>query len=175
MSGSGISWAICKSAPCSRQITTPAPHHSAAQPTASKHWSRTKTFFISPTPHHCYQVSWYDAKVNGEWISSGRPVLLATKIHTTPIIPSVHRWMKKGWSHGWGQYFEFRFQCYDTTYSQRFYSGPSEWGKPRENVEEINNDGQQLLKNVNEVRYRSSYCFHPCYLCGSGPLKWISL
>jgi len=24
-SGSGISWAICKSAPCSRQITTPAP------------------------------------------------------------------------------------------------------------------------------------------------------
>ena len=28
MSGSGISWAICKSAPCSRQITTPAPHHS---------------------------------------------------------------------------------------------------------------------------------------------------
>ena len=47
VSGSGISWAICKSAPRSRQITTPAPHHSvfywpdalpAAQPTASKHW-----------------------------------------------------------------------------------------------------------------------------------------
>ena len=46
VSGSGISWAICKSAPCSRQITTPAPHHSVfyrpdalpvAQPTASKH------------------------------------------------------------------------------------------------------------------------------------------
>ena len=46
--GSGISWAICKSAHRSRQITTPAPHHSvfyrpdalpAAQPTASKHWS----------------------------------------------------------------------------------------------------------------------------------------
>ena len=45
--GSGISWAICKSAPRSRQITTPAPHHSvfyrldalpAAQPTASRHW-----------------------------------------------------------------------------------------------------------------------------------------
>ena len=28
MSGSGISWAICKSAPCTRQITMPAPHHS---------------------------------------------------------------------------------------------------------------------------------------------------
>ena len=46
VSGSGISWAICKSAPRSRQITTPAPHHSdfyrpdalpAAQPTMSKH------------------------------------------------------------------------------------------------------------------------------------------
>jgi len=50
VSGNGISWAICKSAPCSRQITTPAPHHSvfyrpdalpAAQPTASKHWRHT--------------------------------------------------------------------------------------------------------------------------------------
>ena len=28
VSGSGNSWAICQSAPCSRQITTPAPHHS---------------------------------------------------------------------------------------------------------------------------------------------------
>jgi len=46
VSGSGISWAICKSAPRTRQITTPATHHSvfyrpdalpAAQPTASKH------------------------------------------------------------------------------------------------------------------------------------------
>ena len=47
VSGSGISWAICQSALCSRQTTTPVPHHSvfyrpdalpAAQPTASKHW-----------------------------------------------------------------------------------------------------------------------------------------
>ena len=45
--GSGISWAICKCAPRTKQITTPAPHHSdfyrpdalpVAQPTASKHW-----------------------------------------------------------------------------------------------------------------------------------------
>ena len=44
VSGSGISWAMCKSAPRARQITMPAPHHSvfyrpdalpAAQPTAS--------------------------------------------------------------------------------------------------------------------------------------------
>ena len=47
VSGSGISWAICKSAPSYRQITTPAPYHSVfyrpdalpvAQPTVSKHW-----------------------------------------------------------------------------------------------------------------------------------------
>jgi len=47
VSGSGIRWAIYKSAPRSRQITTPAPHHSvfyrpdalpAAQPIVSKHW-----------------------------------------------------------------------------------------------------------------------------------------
>jgi len=28
MGGSGISWAVCKSAPSSRQITIPAPYHS---------------------------------------------------------------------------------------------------------------------------------------------------
>jgi len=48
-SGSGISWAICMSATRSRQITTPAPHHSVfykpdalpvAQPTVSKHWKK---------------------------------------------------------------------------------------------------------------------------------------
>ena len=52
VSGSGISWAICKSTYRSRQITTPAPHHSVfyrpdalpvAQPTVSKHWRRTST------------------------------------------------------------------------------------------------------------------------------------
>ena len=53
VSGSGISWAICKSAPHSRQITMPAPHHSVfyrpyalpvAQPTASKHSLITRKF-----------------------------------------------------------------------------------------------------------------------------------
>ena len=47
VSGSSISWAICKSAPRSRQITMPTPHRSvfyrpdalpAAQSTASEHW-----------------------------------------------------------------------------------------------------------------------------------------
>jgi len=47
VSGNGISWTICKSAPHSRQTTTPALHRSvfyrldalpAAQPTVSQHW-----------------------------------------------------------------------------------------------------------------------------------------
>ena len=46
VSGSGISWAICKSAPRPRHITMPAPHHSVfgrldalptTQPMVSKH------------------------------------------------------------------------------------------------------------------------------------------
>jgi len=62
VSGSGISWAVCKSAASSRQITMPAPHHSVfyrpdalpvAQPTASKHWRHwewTKlVFFVAQT------------------------------------------------------------------------------------------------------------------------------
>ena len=50
VSGSGINWAICKSALHSRHTATPAPHHSvflrpdalpAAQPTTPKHWRQT--------------------------------------------------------------------------------------------------------------------------------------
>jgi len=57
VSGSGISWVVCKSAPRSRQITTPAPQHSvfyrpdalpAAQPTASKHWMTYTMDTLSP-------------------------------------------------------------------------------------------------------------------------------
>ena len=52
VSGSGISWAVCKSASSCRQITMPVPHHSffyrpdalpAAQPTASRHWRHILT------------------------------------------------------------------------------------------------------------------------------------
>ena len=47
--GSGISWGICKSAPRSRQITTPAPHHSRSM-TSVKYivfwplWSQSRTY-----------------------------------------------------------------------------------------------------------------------------------
>ena len=60
-SGSGISWATCKSAPCSRQITTPAPHHSVfyrpdalpvAQPTALKQ----KVESINHKKNNCKEI-----------------------------------------------------------------------------------------------------------------------
>ena len=50
VSGSGISWAICRSATCSRQITMPIPLHSifyrpdvlpATEPTASERWRQS--------------------------------------------------------------------------------------------------------------------------------------
>ena len=45
VSGSGISWAICKSAPCSRQITTPAPHYSVFyRVDVSMKWPAQKRF-----------------------------------------------------------------------------------------------------------------------------------
>ena len=71
VSGSGIRWAVYKSAPRSRQITTPAPLYSvfyrpdalpAAQPTASKHWRLIYllTYFLAYLLNqnsHCASVS----------------------------------------------------------------------------------------------------------------------
>ena len=57
LSGCGISWAICKSAPSSWQVTTPAPHHSvfhrpdallAAQPIVSKHSRCIACYWLCP-------------------------------------------------------------------------------------------------------------------------------
>ena len=83
VSGSGISWAVCKSAPRSRQITTPAPHRSvfyrpdalpAAQPTASKHrrqqhWRQW---------HQLGRMSTHNVCV---WTCCNQTVLMATLVH----------------------------------------------------------------------------------------------
>jgi len=66
VSGSVISWAICKSATHSRQTTMPATHHlvfyrpdalPAAQSTASKHW-RQNTMQYSKVICNVHMVSW---------------------------------------------------------------------------------------------------------------------
>jgi len=75
VSGSVINWAICKSAPHSRQITTSAPDHSvflhalpAAEPTASKHWRQTTVSNMSlalsiHTDTHILHYTWWPKKV----------------------------------------------------------------------------------------------------------------
>ena len=73
VSGSGISWAICKSATRSRQITIPAPHHSvfyrldalpAAQPTASKHW---RLLLLCCSGWHWLSLA-EDGRKRGKWV-----------------------------------------------------------------------------------------------------------
>ena len=49
MSSSGISWAICKSAPHSRQITTPAPYHSGTR----NHNNKQKDTITGSTMPRC--------------------------------------------------------------------------------------------------------------------------
>ena len=70
VSGDGISWAICKSAPCSRQITTPAPHHSvflqAGCPSCRPTNSVKALKAIINT----------NSKLNGSWVTTcSRPVI----------------------------------------------------------------------------------------------------
>ena len=71
MSGSGISWAICKSAPRSRQITMPEPRRSvfyrpdalpAGQPTASKHWRHYTYIYIHIQDTWKWNTNQYTAK-----------------------------------------------------------------------------------------------------------------
>ena len=75
-SGNGISWTICKSASRSRQITTPASHHSvfyrpdalpAAQPTASKHWRH------SLPQHHIHLFQLTHTQLISKHVQSQQP------------------------------------------------------------------------------------------------------
>ena len=58
VSGSGISWAVCKSAPCSRQTTTPAPHHSVIyRPHALLAAQPNQQLQSTEDTSHCFQCS----------------------------------------------------------------------------------------------------------------------
>ena len=89
VSGSGISWAVCKSAPCSRQLTMPAPHQSfvyrpdalpAAQPTASKHCRHNEFIFTAATTiliisnHNSFRVLL--AKNASGYLSAGDNIII---------------------------------------------------------------------------------------------------
>ena len=97
MSGSGISWAICKSAVRYRQITMPAPHHSvfyrpdalpAVQLTASKHWRH---------------ISWYEFRpadpIVCVWVRSATQVWSRTFVTSCQFIYSVSAVDWQRWSH----------------------------------------------------------------------------
>ena len=84
VSGSGFSWAICKSAPRSIQITMPATHHSffyrpdalpAAQPTASKHWSHEHW-------RHMYTNTWWSVTLSVIKTKTCNHLNLNLKYHT---------------------------------------------------------------------------------------------
>jgi len=95
VSGSGISWAVCKSAPRSRQITMPALHRSVfyrpdalsvAQPTVSKHWrqDRTKVKKWKPEKLESKKRVCSEVSVNSRGI---RGVSSQQKKLFTPIMP----------------------------------------------------------------------------------------
>jgi len=92
VSGSGFSWAICKSAPRSRQITMPAPHHSvfyrpdalpATQPTASKYWRHSNKYW------HPKDIK-YEMRLN--WLSSWAAHSQVRR-HQLPVCDSHFWWM----------------------------------------------------------------------------------
>jgi len=95
VSGNGISWAICNSAPCSRQITVPAPHHSvfyrpdallAAQPTASEHWRHKIRQLSTSKQDYLFFVtggaSSSPSAVNRQW-AFNRNMIHKTKLKTS--------------------------------------------------------------------------------------------
>ena len=101
VSGSGISWVICKSAPRLRQITMPAPHHSVlhrpdalpvAQPTVSKHWrsfvnqhSASEIFTITKMTK---LICWLDPTIQ-TWSTCAQILYTHRHIHTQPFYSSL--------------------------------------------------------------------------------------
>ena len=92
VSGSGISWAIWKSAPRSRQITMPAPHHSVsyrpyalrvAQPTASKHWRQIIL-------HRVWQKTYFITEQCKCALNAQNPTKWPCKLVTTVVTPLLH-------------------------------------------------------------------------------------
>jgi len=115
VSGSGISWAKCKSAPCSRQTTTPAPHHSvfytpdalpAAQPTASKDWKRERSLFnmsehnkyiykldIGRLPERNNHHSWPPIRQNYYWLKYVACYVVSGFVAVTFSVKFVEWWV----------------------------------------------------------------------------------
>jgi len=61
VSGSEICWAICKSAPCSRQITTPAPHRSVFLQAGCRSCRPTNSVKALNGPRMCFDFHLADS------------------------------------------------------------------------------------------------------------------
>jgi len=104
VSGSGISWAMYKSAPCSRQIIMPAPHHSvfyrpdalhAAQP-ASKHWRHLCSVHL--TVYCLYGLDYRPrpSSLAAQCAALTEPISSLKKLAPVIMITTVHlQWTKK--------------------------------------------------------------------------------
>jgi len=64
MSGSGICWAICKSAPRFRQITSPAPHHSVFLQAGCSSCRSTNSVNAVTATESCFRVNNKQVKTN---------------------------------------------------------------------------------------------------------------
>ena len=70
VSGSGISWAVCKPAPCTRQITMPAPHHCWLSDIRKKEELSINTECYKEYMH-CKQLKCHAKKPDLLWLSVG--------------------------------------------------------------------------------------------------------
>jgi len=75
--GNGISWAICKSAPRSRQITTPAPHHSRSFFTGRMH-------FLPPNQQR--------QSTEGFLVDTSQTQILSTSMRWLPLLNHHFSW-----------------------------------------------------------------------------------
>ena len=110
VSGSGISWAICKSVPRSRQITTPAPNHSvflqarcpSCRPTNSV--KALKAEVALSLNHYYLHIGWilcsnfwpsgsisWSTKVHITYLGGGSAIIIIIKICVGSCFPFLAR------------------------------------------------------------------------------------
>jgi len=101
VSGSGISWAICKSAPHSRLITTPAPHHSGVCACHSyndadapvRSWERTvasESCWAPAARRRCSDCHWATSAERRSWSSVHRCLQCSHQVSTHRSPEQLH-------------------------------------------------------------------------------------
>ena len=119
VSGSGISWAICKSAPRSRQITTPVPHHS--QKLVSVQWNGHRWTRCELLTEEVGEELWLSVELDGDEDGiekdeyDDEPVehlWLDDVPHLEPSHAPQHTHSQQWYSGGWSQLMHRRIGRY---------------------------------------------------------------